>query len=100
MVDEVHVDAASSGPSDMSATMRNTTSSKTANAGSSASTTNMSDFEMMNKRIGHHRSISQLIENIGKRLLVYYVWVVEGILICVLTIVRPIVHFWTNTVFI
>lgn len=66
MVDEVHVDAASSGPSDMSATMRNTTSSKIANAGSSASTTNMSDFEMMNKRIGHHRSISQLIENIGK----------------------------------
>lgn len=70
MVDDPHGDntpRTANGGAQSIVSLRNTFGANSGGADStpSASST-MSDFEMMSKRVRHHRSISQLIENIGK----------------------------------
>lgn len=69
MVDDPHhhgaICKASSSP-ELIVSLRNTIGAKTESADFASSTTMMSDFEIMSKRVRHHRSISQLIENFGK----------------------------------
>lgn len=65
MVDDPHWDVrVQCGGAKLNESQSNTIGAKTDDARSSRTT--MSDFEMMSKRVRHHRSISQLIENIGK----------------------------------
>lgn len=52
-------------------TFRNATSEFKTVEQSTDTASIMSDFEMMRKRARHHRSISQLIENIGNNKLGY-----------------------------